>query len=200
MCDWMAASAGLLEPIVMAMTLRVLASKVIGTDDTPVTVQDHAGKGSKTGRLWVYLGDRDNPFVIYDYTPDRSRDGPERFLRTTARVISSPTPMPDTTAGTGGPRRGRLLGRCAAEVSRGSHQRPGAVARGDRLDQRTLRRGTRGTRWGLGRGAVDGRDAPSDRGRSWSRSGRGWRVRRRRSCRKAQWVRRSPTPGRTGSH
>ncbi len=81
LCDWMAASAGLLEPIVKAMTRRVLASRVIGTDDTPVTVQDHAGKGSKTGRLWAYLGDRDNPFIIYDYTPDRSRDGPERFLR-----------------------------------------------------------------------------------------------------------------------
>jgi transposase len=81
MCDWMAASAGLLEPIVKAMARRVLASKVIGTDDTPVTVQDHAGKGSKTGRLWAYLGDRDNPFIIYGYTPDRSRDGPERFLK-----------------------------------------------------------------------------------------------------------------------
>ena len=81
MCDWMAASAGLLEPIVKAMARRVLASKVIGTDDTPVTVQDHAGKGSKTGRLWAYLGDRDNPFIVYDYTPDRSRDGPERFLK-----------------------------------------------------------------------------------------------------------------------
>jgi transposase len=81
MCDWLAACAGLLEPIVGAMARRVLASKVIGTDDTPVTVQDHDGKGSKTGRLWAYLGDRDNPFIVYDYTPDRSRDGPERFLK-----------------------------------------------------------------------------------------------------------------------
>jgi transposase len=81
MCDWLAACAGLLEPVVKAMTRRVLGSKVIGTDDTPVTVQDHDGKGSKTGRIWAYLGDRDNPFVVYDYTPDRSRDGPERFLK-----------------------------------------------------------------------------------------------------------------------
>ena len=81
MCDWMAVCAGLLEPIVKAMIRRVLSSKVIGTDDTPVTVQDHKGKGSKTGRLWAYLGDRDNPFVVYDYTPDRGRDGPERFLK-----------------------------------------------------------------------------------------------------------------------
>jgi hypothetical protein len=63
------------------MTRRVLSSKVIGTDDTPVTVQDHAGKGAKTGRLWAYLGDRDHPFVVYDYTPDHTREGPERFLK-----------------------------------------------------------------------------------------------------------------------
>ena len=81
MCDWMAACAGLLEPIVGAMARRVLASAVIGTDDTPVKVQDHNGKGSRTGRLWAYLGDRDNPFVVYDYTPDRGRAGPERFLQ-----------------------------------------------------------------------------------------------------------------------
>lgn len=79
-CGWMAECAGLLGPIVRAMTRRVLASKVIGTDDTPVAVQDHGGKGTRTGRLWAYLGDRDNPFVVYDYTADRSRDGPERFL------------------------------------------------------------------------------------------------------------------------
>jgi hypothetical protein len=80
MCGWLAECAGLLEPIVKAMARRVLASKVIGVDDTPVAVQGRGGKGSKTGRLWAYLGDRDNPFVVYDYTPDRSRDGPERFL------------------------------------------------------------------------------------------------------------------------
>jgi transposase len=82
MGDWMAAAAGQFEPIVAAMTRRILLSKVIGTDDTPVKVQDHTpGKGIKTGRLWVYLGDLDNPFVVYDYRPDRSDDGPERFLK-----------------------------------------------------------------------------------------------------------------------
>jgi transposase len=81
LCDWMAACAGLLEPITKAMIRRVLASKVIATDDTPVTVQDHAGKGAKIGRLWAYLGDRDNPFIVYDYTPDRTASGPERFLK-----------------------------------------------------------------------------------------------------------------------
>jgi hypothetical protein len=81
MCDWMAAVAGLLKPIVKEMKRRVLLSQVIQTDDTPVTVQLHPGPGTKTGRLWVYLGDRDHKFVVYDYTPDHSSDGPERFLK-----------------------------------------------------------------------------------------------------------------------
>jgi transposase len=81
MCDWMADIAGLLQPIVMEMKRRVLHSRVIQTDDTPVTVQLHPGPGTKTGRLWVYLGDRDHRFVVYDYTPDRTANGPERFLK-----------------------------------------------------------------------------------------------------------------------
>jgi transposase len=81
MCDWMAAAADLLAPIVRAMLKRVLLSEVIQTDDTPVKVQDHDGKGIKTGRLWVYIGDWKNHFIVYDYTPDHSRDGPERMLK-----------------------------------------------------------------------------------------------------------------------
>lgn len=81
LCDWMAAAAGLLAPIVQAMLKRVLLSEVVQTDDTPVPVQDHDGQGIKTGRLWNYRGDHNNRFTVYDYTPDRSRDGPERVLK-----------------------------------------------------------------------------------------------------------------------
>jgi transposase len=81
MCDWAAAVADLLAPLVRTMLERVLTSRVIQTDDTPVKVQDHDAKGIKTGRLWVYIGDAANHFVVYDYTPDRSRDGPERIFK-----------------------------------------------------------------------------------------------------------------------
>jgi len=81
MCDWMAAAAGLLAPIVQAMLKRVLMSEVVQTDDTPVKVQDHAGKGIRIARLWNYRGDHNHRFTAYDYTPDRSRDGPERVLK-----------------------------------------------------------------------------------------------------------------------
>ena len=81
LCDWVRDCATLLGPIVRAMTREVLASKKIHTDDTPVPVQDrlHPTR-TRTGRLWVYLGDRHHPYTVYDYTPSRKRDGPVRFL------------------------------------------------------------------------------------------------------------------------
>jgi len=53
---------------------------VIQTDDTPVRAQDSATGAMRTGRLWDYLGDCDHRFIVYDYTPDRSSEGPERIL------------------------------------------------------------------------------------------------------------------------
>lgn len=79
-CDWMAVCADLLEPVWKAMLARILQSRVIQTDDTPVRVQDPATGAMRTGRLWDYLGDCDHRFVVYDYTPDRSSEGPERIL------------------------------------------------------------------------------------------------------------------------
>jgi len=35
---------------------------------------------TRTGRFCVYLGDTGNPYCVYDFTPRRGRDGPERFL------------------------------------------------------------------------------------------------------------------------
>jgi transposase len=81
MCDWMAVTAELLSPIVKRMLSKILASQVVRNDDTPVPVQDHAGKGIKTGRLWVCVGDHDHPYVVYDYTPDRSAAGPREIFK-----------------------------------------------------------------------------------------------------------------------
>jgi transposase len=35
-----------------------------------------------TARLWVYLGDAAHPYNVFDFTVNRKRDGPERFLAT----------------------------------------------------------------------------------------------------------------------
>src|SRR5262249_18779947 len=81
LCGWMAQCAELLTPLVNEMVKRVLLSLVIHTDDTTVLVWDPTLPHTRTGRFWVYVGDARHPYVVYDYTPRRTRDGPERFLK-----------------------------------------------------------------------------------------------------------------------
>ncbi len=80
LCDWVGACAGELTPLVMAMKREILLSKVIHTDDTVIPVQDDEREQTRQGRLWVYVGDRDHPYTVFDYTPTRGRDGPKLFL------------------------------------------------------------------------------------------------------------------------
>jgi transposase len=81
LCDWMAVAAELLQPIVTLMMAKILESRVVQNDDTPVKVQDHDGKGIKTGRLWDSIGDHYHPYVVYTYTPDRSGAGPAAIFK-----------------------------------------------------------------------------------------------------------------------
>jgi transposase len=80
LCGWMASCAELLTPLYDLMVQRVLQSVVTHTDDTRVPVLDPALPRTRTGRFWVYVGDVRNPYVVYDYTPRHTRDGPARFL------------------------------------------------------------------------------------------------------------------------
>jgi transposase len=80
MCDWMRRSAELLAPLFGEMKKEVLASKNVQTDDTPVGVLAPDLPRTKTGRIWTYVGDAQHPYTVYDYTPSRSRDGPDEFL------------------------------------------------------------------------------------------------------------------------
>jgi len=81
MCGWLAACGVLVQPLVELMARRILASRVIHTDDTRIPVQDPDARKCKSGRIWAYLGDVANPYVVYDYTPDRTRAGPAHWLR-----------------------------------------------------------------------------------------------------------------------
>ena len=80
LCGWMGQCAELLDPLYERAKKLVLASKVVQTDDTPVKVLDPKLPKTRTGRIWPYVGDAGHPAVVYDYTPTRERDGPERFL------------------------------------------------------------------------------------------------------------------------
>lgn len=77
-CGWVAKAAELLAVLVSLMKKELIASRKIHTDDTVVPVLDEKQKKTRKGRLWVYCND---DHIVYDYTPDRSREGPLEFLR-----------------------------------------------------------------------------------------------------------------------
>ena len=80
MCDWIAETAFLLQPIVQEMRSSVLASYVIQADDTRVRMQKNWMQGGiRNCHLWAYVGDKGD--VVYDFTLTRAGSGPAEFLR-----------------------------------------------------------------------------------------------------------------------
>lgn len=77
---WVAAAADLLAPLRELMRRRVLRSRAVHTDDTPVAFREPGRDRARRGHLWVYLGDLANPYAVFDFTPGYSRDGPVAFL------------------------------------------------------------------------------------------------------------------------
>jgi hypothetical protein len=80
MCAWMRAAGELVRPLVELMAERIRQSRAIHTDDTPVPIQSPGAKQCRKGRIWCYLGDAAHPYIVYDYTPRRTRDGPAQWL------------------------------------------------------------------------------------------------------------------------
>lgn len=80
-CGWCAQVAELLKPLYRRLAELIRESHVIQTDDTPEPVQEKGRGRTKLGRFWVYRGDRHRPYTVFDYTADRSRDGPARWLK-----------------------------------------------------------------------------------------------------------------------
>ena len=72
--------ADLLKPLYQLQRDLVQTAPVIWTDDSYVTVLGGEEPGSHKGRFWVYIGPATLPYDVYDFTEDRKRDGPSRFL------------------------------------------------------------------------------------------------------------------------
>ena len=89
MSDWMRRCAELTVPLYQLMKQRVLSSKAVQTDDIPVPVLDPELTRTRTGRIWSYVGDADNPFTVYDYTPTREGAGPAKFLEPFAGYLQA---------------------------------------------------------------------------------------------------------------
>jgi transposase len=80
LCDWVGGVADLLRPLYELEKELVRTGPVIWTDDTHVTVLGGDVPGSHRGQFWVYIGSATVPYDVYDFTEDRKRDGPVRFL------------------------------------------------------------------------------------------------------------------------
>jgi transposase len=81
LCDWVRNAALLMTPLAELQKILVLQSPILWTDDTPVTVLGGKLLGSSKGRFWVYIGDAEHPYSVYDFTMSRARDGPAAFLK-----------------------------------------------------------------------------------------------------------------------
>ncbi len=77
-CGWLSALATLAKPLYHRMKYLVLQSKVIHTDDTKIKMLQPLKCAE--AKFWPYLGDWEHPYVVYDFTIDRSRAGPQNFL------------------------------------------------------------------------------------------------------------------------
>lgn len=70
--------ADLLQPIVDRLKQEILAEDIIHTDDTPVKMLKDSSGRDRTARLWIYRDRTGHCF--FDFTEDRSRDGPQDIL------------------------------------------------------------------------------------------------------------------------
>ncbi len=83
LCQIVANSAALLRPLAMFQVERILASGVVNTDDTPLTLLTPGeAQGSRQARFWIYRSNQ--PGALYDgfaFTDNRERAGPDEFLK-----------------------------------------------------------------------------------------------------------------------
>jgi transposase len=82
MCTWMAQVADLFRPLADLLADQVRRSKMLHTDATKMPYLDPGAPGrTLSGQLWIYYGDRDHPFNVFDFCGDHSAAGIDAFLR-----------------------------------------------------------------------------------------------------------------------
>ena len=78
---WVEQGAQLLKPVYRSIREDLLAGKYLQADETPIRYLDPNVKGkSQQGYLWAYS--RPKGDVLFEWRVNRSREGPEEFLKT----------------------------------------------------------------------------------------------------------------------
>jgi len=82
---WCGDVADVVEPLYQRMAERVRKSHVVATDDTVLPMLSPGQ--AQPARMWVYVGDESNPYNVFDFTLNRSREGPKDFLKDYTEVL-----------------------------------------------------------------------------------------------------------------
>jgi transposase len=82
---WCGDVANVVEPLYQRMAELVRKAHVVATDDTTLPMLSPGQ--THPARMWVYVGDEANPYNVFDFTLDRGRDGPKRFLKEYTEVL-----------------------------------------------------------------------------------------------------------------
>jgi transposase len=86
--DWNRGTVKLLKHVVDAIEQDVLASPVVGTDETILAVRDKtAAKNIREGRLWLYRGARGD--CLMKYTPDKGAKWPASVLKDYSGIVQA---------------------------------------------------------------------------------------------------------------
>lgn len=82
LCLIMASAAELVLPLARWMIQRLLATNLLGADDTPVRLLDGTHPaGVRLARFWLFRGFDDAPYNVFHFHESRARDGPSEFLK-----------------------------------------------------------------------------------------------------------------------
>jgi transposase len=87
LAGWVGRSAELAEPMAAYIGRHALAGRRVHADDTPMPMLSPGRGRTQAARFWAYLrddrpfGGTDPPAVLYEFTPDRKGEHPQRRLR-----------------------------------------------------------------------------------------------------------------------
>src|SRR6201998_2147417 len=82
---WCGDVADVVEPLYQRTAEGVRKSHVVATDDTVLPMLSPGQ--AQPARMWVYVGDESNPYNVFDFTLNRSREGPKGFLKDYTHVL-----------------------------------------------------------------------------------------------------------------
>jgi hypothetical protein len=92
------------------MAEPVRQSHVVATDDA---VFPMLGPGqTQSARMWVYVGDEENPYNVFDFTLNRGQEGPKDFLKDYSEVL-----LADAYGGYNGVVAGNAITHAGSNVS-----------------------------------------------------------------------------------